>query len=209
MLVMLLVGGLFYTLGIIFYAAKKIPHNHGIWHLFVLAGSISHFLGFLLYGGSRMGYQIISVRENHRLLEPAIDYFAARWGIDRRIYEDCITHSLTTDSPLPRWYLMMEQEEIIGGFGLITNDFISRQDLFPWLCALYVEEHYRGRKLGSKLLEHGQTEAGRLGFGTIYLCTDHVGYYEKYGWSFLGNGFHPWGEESRIYASDTIPDSTK
>lgn len=49
MLVMLLVGGLCYTLGIIFFAAKKIPHNHGIWHLFVLAGSISHFLGFLLF----------------------------------------------------------------------------------------------------------------------------------------------------------------
>jgi hemolysin III len=49
MLVMLLVGGLFYTLGIIFFAAKKIPHNHGIWHLFVLAGSICHFLGFMLF----------------------------------------------------------------------------------------------------------------------------------------------------------------
>jgi hemolysin III len=49
MLVMLLAGGLFYTLGIIFYAAKNIPHNHGIWHLFVLAGSICHFIGYLLY----------------------------------------------------------------------------------------------------------------------------------------------------------------
>lgn len=49
MLMLLLIGGLFYTLGIIFYAAKGIPHNHGIWHLFVLAGSVSHFLGFAAY----------------------------------------------------------------------------------------------------------------------------------------------------------------
>ncbi|MBP1757547.1 MAG: channel protein, hemolysin family [Firmicutes bacterium] len=49
LLVMLLIGGLFYTFGIIFYAAKRIPFNHGIWHLFVLAGSISHYLGFLLF----------------------------------------------------------------------------------------------------------------------------------------------------------------
>jgi len=49
LLLLMLAGGLFYTLGIIFYAAKKIPFNHGIWHLFVLAGSICHFIGFLLY----------------------------------------------------------------------------------------------------------------------------------------------------------------
>ena len=43
-------GGLFYTGGVIFYAFdKKIPHGHGIWHFFVLAGSISHYLAILLY----------------------------------------------------------------------------------------------------------------------------------------------------------------
>lgn len=49
MIVMLLVGGLFYTVGVAFYVGKKIPFNHGIWHLFVLAGSVSHFLGFLFF----------------------------------------------------------------------------------------------------------------------------------------------------------------
>ena len=46
----LVAGGLFYTLGIVFYALdKKLRHAHGIWHLFVLAGSISHYLAVLLY----------------------------------------------------------------------------------------------------------------------------------------------------------------
>lgn len=36
-------GGLFYTVGIMFYAIQKIPYNHVIWHLFVLAGAIFHF----------------------------------------------------------------------------------------------------------------------------------------------------------------------
>ena len=46
----LLAGGLFYTSGILFYAFdKKVRHFHGIWHLFVLAGSISHYLAVLLY----------------------------------------------------------------------------------------------------------------------------------------------------------------
>ena len=46
---MLLIGGLFYTFGVIFYVWDSLPFNHAIWHLFVMAGSISHFLMVLLY----------------------------------------------------------------------------------------------------------------------------------------------------------------
>lgn len=42
-LVLLFVGGLFYTAGIIFYASKRIPYAHAIWHLFVLGGSTCHY----------------------------------------------------------------------------------------------------------------------------------------------------------------------
>jgi hemolysin III len=42
-------GGLIYTLGTIFYSIKKIPYNHAIWHLFVLAASVAHFVGILIY----------------------------------------------------------------------------------------------------------------------------------------------------------------
>ncbi len=46
-LVWLLVGGFFYTVGITFYLWHKLHHHHGIWHLFVLCGSISHFISVL------------------------------------------------------------------------------------------------------------------------------------------------------------------
>lgn len=45
----ILIGGLIYTLGTIFYSIKKIPYNHAIWHIFVLSASIVHFLGIFLY----------------------------------------------------------------------------------------------------------------------------------------------------------------
>ena len=48
--VWLLLGGLFYTVGVVFYSLdEKLRHAHGVWHLFVLAGSISHFVAILLY----------------------------------------------------------------------------------------------------------------------------------------------------------------
>ncbi len=47
-LLLLAAGGLVYSLGVIFYVAKRIPYNHAIWHLFVLGGSICHFMA--IYG---------------------------------------------------------------------------------------------------------------------------------------------------------------
>lgn len=49
MLLWILAGGLFYTLGVVFYAWKKMSYHHAIWHLFVLGGSTCHFLAILLY----------------------------------------------------------------------------------------------------------------------------------------------------------------
>ena len=49
MIIWLFIGGACYILGIIFYLWKRLPYHHPIWHLFVLAGSISHFLGILFY----------------------------------------------------------------------------------------------------------------------------------------------------------------
>lgn len=48
-IIWLVIGGLFYTLGTVFYLWNKLPYNHAIWHLFVLAGSISHFVAVFFY----------------------------------------------------------------------------------------------------------------------------------------------------------------
>jgi hypothetical protein len=53
------------------------------------------------------------------------------------------------------------------------------------------------------LLEKAKKDAERGGFETLYLCTDHIGYYEHYRFSYIGDGYHPWGTSSRIYAAKT------
>ena len=46
-----ILGGVVYSLGVIFYVCKRIPYNHAIWHGFVLGGSVCHFLAIYLYIG--------------------------------------------------------------------------------------------------------------------------------------------------------------
>ncbi len=48
-LILLLIGGISYSLGVIFYTRKKMMYHHAIWHLFVLAGSICHYFAVLFY----------------------------------------------------------------------------------------------------------------------------------------------------------------
>lgn len=148
---------------------------------------------------------IVSVRERPDLCDAAIAYFQEKWASEdsRAVYDDCIRSSLSSDSPLPEWYLMLDGERIIGCAGLISNDFISRMDLAPWLCALYVEPDCRGRAYGSQLIGRIRADAAAKGFDTLYLCSDHVGYYEKYGFERFATGYHPWGETSGIFRSPT------
>ena len=48
-LLLLLLGGLAYTGGVIFYGLRRMPYHHAVWHLFVLAGSVLHFFAVLFY----------------------------------------------------------------------------------------------------------------------------------------------------------------
>ena len=48
-IVLLFLGGVFYTIGIIFYLMKKVKYSHSVWHLFVLVGSVLHYLCIVLY----------------------------------------------------------------------------------------------------------------------------------------------------------------
>jgi len=48
-LLWIMAGGLFYMLGIVFYAWRKLPYNHAVWHVFVLGGSVCHYFAILFY----------------------------------------------------------------------------------------------------------------------------------------------------------------
>lgn len=152
-----------------------------------------------------MELELFSIRERPELADDAIAFFQRHWATEdsMRVYDDCIRSCLESESPLPQWYVLMLNGKIVAGAGLITNDFISRMDLWPWLAALYVEEECRGCALGRELIRRALDDAAELGFSKLYLCTDHIGYYEKYGFTAIAEGYHPWGERSRIYCAST------
>lgn len=145
--------------------------------------------------------KIINVRDHEPGIAAAASYIHGIWGRPENLdfYLDAVLHSSLGKKSLPRFYLLLDGTQVAGCYALLTNDLISRQDLWPWLACLWVEPAYRGRALGAKLLAHGAAEAGRMGCGRLYLTTDHDGYYEKYGWTRMEDGVNLFGEHGRIY----------
>ncbi|MBQ7449509.1 MAG: GNAT family N-acetyltransferase [Paludibacteraceae bacterium] len=79
----------------------------------------------------------------------------------------------------------MQDDGIIGGIGVCVNDDHDRPDLTPNICHLWVEPAFRGKGLAGQLLATAETDMRSRGIQTLYLVTEHTGFYERYGWSFV------------------------
>lgn len=129
--------------------------------------------------------EFIKIREHPEMADRAAGWFHEKWGVPRKEYADSIQECIEQRSAVPQWYLMLEEGQILGGLGVIENDFHNRKDLAPNVCAVYVEEAYRCRGIAGEMLKQVCEDMERQGIDTLYLITDHTGFYERYGWRFL------------------------
>ncbi len=145
------------------------------------------------------GYRFLSLRERPELEEAAASWFHSKWRVPREAYLACMDAYLRGDTDYG-WYLCLAGETIVGGLGVIENDFHDRKDLSPNVCAVYTEPEHRCRGVAGRLLDLAVEDQRARGISPLYLLTDHTGFYERYGWEFLcmaqGDGE---SEKSRMY----------
>lgn len=128
---------------------------------------------------------IISLIENPEMKDKMARWFHEKWGVPLEAYLDSMNDCLKAEAAYPQWYVMLDGEKIVGGLGVIENDFHDRKDLSPNVCAVYVEEEYRRKGIAGELLNNVCEDMKRRGVDTLYLVTDHTSFYERYGWEFL------------------------
>ena len=125
----------------------------------------------------------ITLREKPELMDTAAQWFNSKWGVPKEAYLDCMQAYLSGETELG-WYLCLDGEKIVGGMGVIENDFHDRKDLSPNVCAVYTEDNHRQMGIAGNLLNMTVEDLRAKGISPVYLVTDHIGFYERYGWEF-------------------------
>ena len=144
-------------------------------------------------------YRYLSLRESPELLESAATWFHEKWGVPKAAYCNCMAAYLNRETEYG-WYLCLAGNRIIGGLGIIENDFHDRKDLAPNVCAVYTEEIFRGHGIAGHLLGLAVEDMRSKGIAPLYLITDHTGFYEQYGWEFLCMAHdEDSGNETKVY----------
>lgn len=147
-----------------------------------------------------MACEILKLRDCPQWLDRGAAWFHAKWGVPLDAYRESMAACVKNLGAVPQWYVAVDGGQILGGLGVIENDFHNRPDLAPNVCAVYVEESHRRRGVAGALLNCVCADMAALGVDTLYLLTDHTAFYERYGWQFLcmaqGDGD---AEPSRMY----------
>ncbi len=157
--------------------------------------------------GAGCDMKIVKLTERRDLKDAAAAWFSDKWKIPVEAYAESIEESFS--AVVPSWYLCLDGSRIVAGTGVIENDFHDRKDLRPNVCAVFTDPEYRGRGIAGKMLNRVCSDMAEHGIETLYLITDHTGFYERYGWKFhcmaQGDGDD---KPSRIYMHETSSDAT-
>ena len=136
--------------------------------------------------------QIINIIENKKYLKEYLSICSLEWGTPKQekelnsYLEEKINKILSKENDKLITVLgLIENNELIGFISLFKYDGEERIELTPWYATMYVKNEYRGKGY-SKILNNAiLEEAKTLGYNKIYLKTDLINYYEKFGAKYI------------------------
>ena len=95
--------------------------------------------------------------------------------------------------------LLTDGDSLLSFVTFAERDSIDDDSISPWVGFVYTFPKYRGHRYVGKLIRRCEEIAAENGVSTIFVCTDHVGLYEKYGFSYIESRVDIYGGDSRIY----------
>ena len=97
-------------------------------------------------------FEIKKIADNPQLADMTANWFHLKWKIPLKAYQESMQECLKQTNAIPQWYVVLDNNHIIAGLGVIENDFHNRKDLTPNICAVYVEKSYRGQGIAGNML---------------------------------------------------------
>ena len=133
--------------------------------------------------------RIVPLNAVPELRDTLADWLWRAFGTENsRDFFASILDSSLSGADLPLTFVALDGDRPVGTVGLWRCDLISRQDLYPWLAALYVKESARGQGLSGQLQCHVMQQAKAMGFDQLHLYAAFRDYYERFDWAYIGDG---------------------
>jgi GNAT superfamily N-acetyltransferase len=135
---------------------------------------------------------IIDIREQPEHIPQLAAWHQAEWAslnpglsLEGRVAK---MQAYLADAALPRLFVAVQDQLLLGSAALVDADMDSRPDLTPWLASVYVRDSCRRAGLGTALVLHLAAYAKALGHSQLYLFTPHQErFYQGLGWQLLSH----------------------
>lgn len=124
---------------------------------------------------------------------------ACKWGAAKFLADLLEQNRFHTVLGKGSLFIMADGDELVSFCTLTEKDCVDDITLFPWIGFVFTAPEYRGKRYSGKIIEHTCAQAEKQGYDKVYLATDHIGLYEKYGFAYLESRIDIYNEESRIY----------
>ena len=96
-------------------------------------------------------------------------------------------------------FVAMTGDQIIGMVSVLKEDYYPLPDLYPWVSTVFVSEEYRGLRISEKLIACANDYLREKGFSKSYIPSDHVGLYERYGYSYVRDITNYGGTDDHLF----------
>ena len=149
--------------------------------------------------------KLYSIREHPEYIPAMLESLEAHWPACMPWIKKHMEKVLQTKGPLPAAYIAVEEGKVVGGYTLAIQEILWSERKGLWIATLYIDPAFRGRHLSPILLEHARRRGYQLGFGRIYLASEHCNYYEKFGFHTIGPNAEDWGEPTQMFENTTLP----
>ena len=98
--------------------------------------------------------------------------------------------------------MLIDGDKLVSYVTFSFQDCVDDKAMYPWIGFVFTAPEYRGHRYAGQLIERCEEIARGHSVKNIYICTDHEGLYEKYGYSYLENRVDIYGDDSRIYVKN-------
>ena len=133
---------------------------------------------------------IINIKNNDKFLTEYIKLCCLEWGSAKNEkqleeYLEDKKKKIQTEDKVLSILGLIKDDNLLGFISLFKHDGAERRDLTPWYATMYIKKEYRGKGY-SKILNNAiLKEADKLGYKKLYLKTNLINYYEKFGAQYI------------------------